>query len=201
MSSPLNTLHCACTSPPGCLEGYGKSQADTAVLMTCQIWLTCLPMSSHDFRDGSSRAGTLTTSYANFLKAGRDEGTSKKVPCTAEHQEIHLGGRIKWETDALFWAIDYICWYIWSSFFKRDRLIWNMVLDKKNLKVPSWIFKITLQEARKSYPFCIQAVSHNAIMLMFAEGRGRITQPQRHFRKELVTLLQGRIARVPRPWI
>lgn len=47
----------------------------------------------------------------------------------------------------------------------------------------------------KSCPFCI----HNAIMLMFAEGRGRTTQPQRHFRKELVTLLQGRIARVPGP--
>lgn len=55
-------LHCSFGSQEG-FENFKHTQS--ALLMTCQIRTTCLGMSSHDFKDHSSRA-IPTVGYVNF---------------------------------------------------------------------------------------------------------------------------------------
>lgn len=55
-----------CTRSFGSQEGFENfKRTQSALLMTCQIRTTCLGMTSHDFKDHSSRA-IPTVGYVNF---------------------------------------------------------------------------------------------------------------------------------------
>lgn len=151
-SLPLNTLHCACTSPPVVEWDMGSFKLTLRYWWLARYdWPAFLwaPMTLETAQVGRAHSHRLMliSSKLAMQKRWRDIKESAMYRGTPRNTSRRENKVRSWHP-VLSYRLHMLI-YIWSSFFKRDRLIWNMLLDKKNLKVPSWIFKITLQEARQ----------------------------------------------------